>query len=299
VTTVPHYIEHGLTATDEAISDILLEVLCTLSRIDQDICNPHICDIIVAILHRQSLASSLSLLSLFLEYHSKTRMMLEYTSSYFSSIGSLELQNPRAAHHTIFTSSLMTIDHLDHFARTIQSATTSKQILPLLLNSINHLQSLWTEYVSSSPLVSSKKRRRLTNGGAEASPINPETIDILAVRFSLSARVIGALVPALPLHLLTGLDASQEQVGQAISQLREELLPSIVQEAIKFIRKNAEEQDHEAMWGLHTILAAALRLGPGPLSTKTAERLLVIAKSQMPTELTVEIVSPSFSLFHG
>ncbi|KAL1682051.1 hypothetical protein EV122DRAFT_181930, partial [Schizophyllum commune] len=291
---------HDGSWTDDAV-----EVLSTICRIDYDLLAPYVDRLLPLLVTLPASPATTTLLTILLDYYSKTRTLDTYADALAAAILGADLTSstPTETYRACYSSPIYQAAHLDRLADAISSFITPGQILPQTAASVTRLTALWEEYQSTaterkepSSADSPRKRRKVEGSGASAS-------NEKATRLSLLCALLSVVVTALPTRLLAA-----EQQGEFAIQA--ESLRSLLQTVIKKMTKEIRKGGDAARWPAEVALTAALRFvyalavartidieqetgdgeQEGPLKAKVATDLVGIAgDTRTNPELVLEI----------
>ncbi|KZV77619.1 hypothetical protein PENSPDRAFT_621174 [Peniophora sp. CONT] len=253
-------------STPSSDSVVLLESLCVVSRIDHDLLEPHLSELLPRMLHipprpDPAAASASELLTLCITYHSRARSLPSFLgqiktvfASLASSEGSIRELYPRVAGSPLLARSFLAglSKSMQTFVTPGQVLSTAQDVLYSLTPAYETFTNLAAQAAGDSGLGSRKKARKSRASTGAQSHSEAAGVDAAAVSFALLARVAACVLPALPIQTVT--PAVQEEVRACIHQA----------DFVKGDLLNPEmrgDNDRESnVWAVDIVLAAALRL---------------------------------------
>jgi len=147
-------------------------------------------------------------LELLLDYHAKTRTLNIYISTLFESLTCLEDNK----YQVVSTSPLMLPMHLDRLAKCAYAFLTPTQVVDVVDYASAHLKQF--SLAGEDEKMRSKKRQKLDGSMSLTKPTNPER---RAIQYSLCSRIVGCLLPSLPMRSLT--PTARVHVDEVIAEI--------------------------------------------------------------------------------
>ncbi|KAL1762420.1 hypothetical protein FB107DRAFT_199085 [Schizophyllum commune] len=291
---------------DGSWTDDAVEVLSTICRIDYDLLAPYVERLLPLLVTLPASPATTTLLSILLDYYSKTRTLDTYVDALATAILGADLTSstPTETYRNCYSSPIFQAAHLDRLADAISSFITPSQIPPQIETAVTRLTALWDEYQSTTSerkepaSPDSPRKRRKVEASSTASPTSEK-----ATRLSLLCALLSVVATALPIRFLS-VD-QQAQYTISAESLRS-LLHTIIKKTSKEVRKGGDAARRSA----EVALTAALRFlyalvvarttdveqetgdgeQEGPLKAKVATDLLGIAgDTRTNPELVLEI----------
>ncbi|KAL1691939.1 hypothetical protein GGG16DRAFT_52547 [Schizophyllum commune] len=281
---------------DGSWTNDVVEVLSTICRIDYDLLAPYVDRLLPLLVTLPASPATAALLSILLDYYSKTRTLDAYVDALATAILGADLTSstPTETYRACYSSPIFQAGHLDRLADAISSFVTPSQILPQIETAVSRLTALWDEYQSTtserkepaSP-DSPRKRRKV-----EALPSSEK-----ATRLSLLCALLSVVITALPTRLLA---VEQQAQYKTHAESLRSLLHTITKKSSKEVRKGGDAARRSAGVALTAALRFVYALAvarttnveqeTGPLKAKVATDLLGIAgDTRTNAELVLEI----------
>lgn len=249
---------------------IAVRCLCVLSRIDHDLLEASMSEILSKFLtvlqspNGEYIATAAhEFLSLALSFHTKTRTLPTHISHLIDSctlprhFSSFSI---RPSYDRLVASPALTIVHLNKLSMAVRTFITPGQTLDTARRVLVVLRGIWERFRDVEKSAEADhgrrvcKRRRTSECSANT---RKEDVDAGAVTFMLAARIATVVLTSLPLHTIS--EAEQTNVKSTVV----ESLDGFVREAIlagtDAIISGCSDMGHE-VWATQVVAAAALRL---------------------------------------
>ena len=179
-------------------------------------------------------------------YHAKTRTMDAYVTASLQAFSALHLASDiRALYQASFSGPLLHHIYLDSFCRSIHSYLTPGQILDTTRGVIRQLTVLLDDWLCSQTndlTERPRKKRKLVDSSGSA--------DLIALKFSLVARIGVLALAALPLQLL--LPEDQDEVQREIHGIFQ-VFELNLKNALQIVEKTVDS------WGWQLLITTVLR----------------------------------------
>ncbi|KAG1845502.1 hypothetical protein DFJ58DRAFT_893666 [Suillus subalutaceus] len=197
---------------EEEVVRLALDVLAALARVDYDIIEPVVRRVLPRLILTHpspSIQKSANvLLSLLLDFHSKTRTLHAYIHALFDACTSLpsirSLVSPQKFYGCGRTSAILGHTHLSSLAQALRTFLTPTQTLKNTFNTYQNLSSLiQTNELEDRPR---KKRRKSEPAPPSASPAPPQAmreVDAHALSLSLTLKFAALFLSNLPGSFVT------------------------------------------------------------------------------------------------
>ncbi|KAL1728911.1 hypothetical protein EV714DRAFT_170414, partial [Schizophyllum commune] len=281
---------------DGSWTDDAVEVLSTICRIDYDLLAPYVDRLLPLLVTLPASPATTALLTIILDFHSKTRTLDAYVDALATAILGADLTSstPTETDRACYSSPIFQAAHLDRLPDAISSFVTPSQIVPQIETAVARLTALWDEYQSTtserkepaSP-DSPRKRRKV-----EALPSSEKP-----TRLSLLCALLSVVGTALPIRLLS---VDQQAEYKTHAESLRSLLHTIIKKTSKEVRKGRDAARRSAEVALTAALRFVYALAvakttnveqeTGPLKAKVATDLLGIASdTRTNPELVLEI----------
>ncbi|KAF7982078.1 hypothetical protein HWV62_30382 [Athelia sp. TMB] len=243
-----------------------IRALSVLTRIDYDLVDP--AKIFSRLLLTPAESESLNLLTLLLDYHTKTRTIPTYINTLLSSL-SPPLQDLSLKTYTeIYASSssgpLLSRPHLTLLAKHTHTYLTPGQLAPLAQTAFDAISGIWNAFLIANEKTQGKKKKRKIDVAEKKGDADA---DELAIQLSLTCRIIGTVIPSLPLHSLP--NSSRQNVHDNLTSISSELIRPSIAILLAFIKEQSGRRGDG--WAAQVSAAALMRfdyalMGLRPLS---------------------------------
>lgn len=256
-------------------------------------------------------SESLDLLTLLLDYHTKTRTMQTYISILFTSLSpSFDTSNLTAKTYTeIYTASLssplLSHAHLSLLAKHTRNYLTPGQTLPLTQSALDILGSMCSTFLAAHEKSEGKKKKKRKTTNVIDKKGDTDT-DKLAIQIALMSRILSSILPFLPLSNL--MTSSRQSIHELLQSTQVGLLRPSIASLLDSIADQCEERGDG--WAAQVAIAALMRLEYAlatarPLelnygtARENADRMLKLVEGEkdfMLPELSLEIVRSYYIL---
>lgn len=240
------------------ITTYVIESLTTLARVDYDLISYALPDILLKVLLARSRQSFITFLDVLVDYHSKTRTMNVFLGHILPALSYQHIQGIGQAMRDVYQMShsgpLLDTIFLAHLSKAIQIFLPGAQIHSTVEIFLVHLKDTLAEFHNAGENDQAdyeegprKKRKVEVNATSLHS-------DASAISFSLSARIASVVLSSLAMQSIP--QATQDDVGQRLSDLRNSFIHHKLRKAFKIIRKRAGS----VVWSSQIVATASLRL---------------------------------------
>lgn len=249
-----------------AESALLLDSLCVVSRIDHDLLEPLLRELlprllVIPPLPHPAAASASELLTLCTSYHSRARSLptfVEQIQLVFESMAHAQAPArelyPRAA-----GSPLLSHGFLTALARAVQTFVTPGQVLSTAQGLVTVLTRVYENFAavasqSAADRGNGPRKKARTSRASTGTSASSEAaiVDAVALSFAFLGRLAACVLPALPIQTVTS--DVKEEIRECVRQA------DFVKHNLLSQEAHRGEDRREDSWAGNVVLAAALRL---------------------------------------
>lgn len=207
-----------------------------------------------------------TILDLLLDHHTKTRTMLGFISILLASLPGAyrsPVITPPPSHDlyaTCFLSPPLSFSHLDRFENCVKDFITPGQVSNTVTTVFDALRGTWDAFweaqkkVMADDGLGSWKKHKMAS---DVASIQSNDRDILAVRFSLAARMSSVILPSLPLQTLP--ESIRQEVRNTLDDGYSNMVQSGSQLIFEVLEANLANRSDDT-WACQIAAAALLRL---------------------------------------